>query len=53
MLLKKQFKKLKYSIGITAKNINIRPDTKNLKIIDIGLNFSNPFKVNFTMRLNL
>lgn len=47
-LLKKQFKKLKYSIGITkVKNINIRSDTKNLKIIDISLKFSNPFKVNF------
>ena len=48
LLLKKQLKKLKYPIGITkVKNINISSDTKNLKVIDIGLKFSNPFKVDF------
>jgi len=45
-LVSKQFKKLKFKTPIIkVKQINENPITKKLKIIDIPLNFKNPFKV--------
>ena len=45
-LIFNQLKKLKYKINIVKiKNLNQNILTDNLKIIDIPLNFKNPFKV--------
>ncbi len=45
-LLRKQFKKLNYKIQITpVKNISETKNSNKLKVIDINLNFVNPFKV--------
>ncbi len=45
-LFKKQMKRIKCSIKIQkVKKINELSNSKNLKLIDINLNFSNPFKV--------
>ena len=47
-LLKQQFAILKYSIKlIKIKNINDRIFSNNLKILDIPLDFDDPFKVSF------
>ena len=45
-LFKKQMKRIKCSIKIQkVKKLNELSNSKNLKLIDINLNFSNPFKV--------
>ena len=45
-LLKKQFKKLKYSINLThVKNINQKTSSNNIKVLNLDLKFKNPFKV--------
>ena len=45
-LIERQFKKLNYSLNcILVKNIYEKQNNKNLKIININLNFSNPFLV--------
>ena len=50
LLLKKQFKILKYSIKIVkVDSINDNLITNNLKILDIPLKFINPFKVPFRL----
>lgn len=47
-LLNKQYKKLKYKINIIRiKDIRDNIISTNLKIIDIPINFKNPFKVSF------
>ena len=47
-LLKQQFAKLKYSVKlIKIKNINDKIITNGLKILDIPLDFDDPFKVSF------
>ena len=43
-LIKEQFKKLNYKISFKVKNINENTNHK-LKILNIDLNFKNPFKV--------
>ena len=46
-LLAKQFKKLKYKIGmIKIADIKIKNNSNDLKVIDVPINFGNPFKVN-------
>ena len=43
-LIESQFKKLNYSLNcVLVKNIYEKQNNKNLKIININLNFSNPF----------
>jgi len=45
-LIERQFKKLNYSLDcVLVKNIYEKQNNKNLKIININLNFSNPFLV--------
>ena len=45
-LIESQFKKLNYSLNcVLVKNIYEKQNNKNLKIININLNFSNPFLV--------
>ena len=45
-LLKKQFKKLNYSISMTQiKDINDFEKTNKLKVLNINLNFKKPFEV--------
>ena len=45
-IIKKQFEKIKINIKI-KKNLNIdKEDFKNLSILDVPLNFSDPFNVN-------
>ena len=45
-LIERQFKKLNYSLNcVLVKNIYEKQNNKNLKIININLNFSNPFLV--------
>mgnify|MGYP001265601454 CR=1 FL=1 len=45
-LLKKQYKKLNYKLDLLkVKNIKESESTEKLKILDINLKFSNPFKV--------
>ena len=45
-LLKKQFKKLKYSAKITkVKNIDDLPNCNKIKILNLKLKFKNPFEV--------
>ena len=47
-LLNKQFKKLKYKIELTeVKSINDSSSSVKLKIINVPLNFKNPFKVTY------
>ncbi len=46
-LLAKQFKKLRYKIRmIKITDIKFKDNSNNLKVIDIPINFRNPFKVN-------
>ena len=45
-LIESQFKKLNYSLNcVLVKNIYEKQNNKNLKIININLNFSNPFLI--------
>ena len=45
-LIESQFKKLNYSLNcVLVKNIHEKQNNKNLKIININLNFSNPFLI--------
>jgi 4-hydroxythreonine-4-phosphate dehydrogenase len=45
-LLKKQFKKLNYKLELIKVNsINENENSKKMKILDIKLNFSNPFNI--------
>ena len=45
-LIERQFKKLNYSLDcVLVKNIYEKQNNKNLKIININLNFSNPFLI--------
>ena len=45
-LIERQFKKLNYSLNcVLVKNIYEKQNNKNLKIININLNFSNPFLI--------
>ena len=45
-LLRTQFKKLKYNIQLQKiKDVNKKYNTNELKIIDVNLNFKNPFKI--------
>ena len=45
-LLNEQFKRLKYSLKIEkVKNLNTISKKNNLKLIDINLNFRDPFKI--------
>ena len=45
-LIKNQFKKLNYSINVQkVKDINDHASSNKLKIIDVHLNFKNPFKI--------
>jgi 4-hydroxy-L-threonine phosphate dehydrogenase PdxA len=49
LLLKKQFKLLKYSIKLfKVKDINENLYSNGLKILDVPLKFKNPFNVSFT-----
>ncbi len=44
----KQFKRLNFSINIVkVKNINDKVNLSSLKVIDVPLNFKDPFNVNF------
>ncbi len=45
-LIEKQLKQLKYKLKLSkVKNINQKNNVADLKIVDLGLNFKNPFKV--------
>ena len=45
-LLKKQFRKLKYSLNLShIENINQKISSKNIKVLNLDLKFKNPFKV--------
>ena len=45
-LLKEQFKKLNYKTSIVSTNFNLEHSSSNkIKIINVNLNFKNPFKV--------
>ena len=44
-LLNKQFKKLGIKISTENVKINSNIKTSKLKVIDVGLNFSKPFKI--------
>ena len=47
-----QLKKLKYSIDLVkVKNIHEKTKDNKLKIIDIKLNFKDPFKVKKTLQI--